>query len=150
MGIIAGRTRLCCYFGLVIVSLFTLCGCGPSGPQCVPVSGKVTFNGGKVPGPGFIYFNIDISSGAASSRPGTAEFDADGNYTTKSFVPGDGLLPGKYVLRVDCWKTPPNMDGKPIVSYIPDKYQNAAQSGLTLTVEPDLKPVTFNIDLTSR
>ena len=126
-----------------------LSGCGPDGPRCIPVSGKVTLDGGKPPGPGFIYFNTD-SKGGGSTRPGTAEFDADGNYIAKSFVPGDGLLPGKYVLRIDCWKTPPNMDGKPVISFIPDKYQDAAKSGLTLTVDPDSKAVTYDIALTSK
>ncbi|MBA4187850.1 MAG: hypothetical protein C0467_07515 [Planctomycetaceae bacterium] len=115
----------------------------------MPVSGRVSLDGGKVPGPGFIYFNTDSGTGG-SSRPGTAEFDADGNYTAKTYIPGDGLLPGKYVIRVDCWKTAPNMDGKPVVSFIPDRYQNAAKSDLTLTVEPDSKSITFNIDLLSR
>jgi hypothetical protein len=139
-------TRLGLAVGLAL--LLVLCGCD-SGPKTIPVSGKVTFNGGKPPGPGSIYFNTDSQAGG-STRPGTAEFDADGNYTTKTFTPGDGLLPGKYVLRVDCWKMPPNMDGKPVVSFIPDKYQDAAKSGLTLTVEPNAKPITFNIDLTSQ
>jgi len=136
-------------FVVVQCLLALLGGCGPDVPKCIPVSGKVTFEGGKPPGPGFIYFNTD-SQGGGSTRPGTAEFDADGNYTAKSFIPGDGLLPGKYVLRVDCWKTPPNMDGKPVESFISNKYQDAAKSGLTLTVEPDAKAVTYDIALTSK
>lgn len=126
--------------------LLAVSGCS-SEPKCIPVTGKVTFDGQKPPGPGSIYFNTDSTAGG-SSRPGLAEFDAEGNYTAKTFTPGDGLLPGKYVIRVDCWKTPPNMEGKPVVSFIPDKYQDAAKSGLTLTVEPDSKPITFDIKLT--
>src|SRR5262249_50360579 len=117
---IAVARSLCLVLGLLF-----LCGCS-SGPKCVPVSGKVTLDGQKVPGPGFIYFNTDSGAGG-SARPGTAEFDADGNYTAQTFTPGDGLLPGKYVVRVDCWQTPPNMDGKPVVSYIPQKYQDSAK-----------------------
>jgi hypothetical protein len=114
------------------------------------VSGKVTLDGEKVPGPGYIYFTIDSTGKEGISRPGTAEFDAEGNYKVTSFEPGDGLMPGKYLLRVDCWKTPPNMDGKPVVSFIPQKYQDAAQSGLELNVEPNSKPITFDIKLTSK
>ncbi|MBY0459702.1 MAG: hypothetical protein K2V38_20475 [Gemmataceae bacterium] len=141
--------RLPALVGPSAVLLLAL-GCGSGEPRCVPVSGKVTFDGGKVPGPGFIYFTTDGTGAAGTSRPGTAEFDADGNYRAKTFVDGDGLLPGKYVLRVDCWKTPPNMDGKPVVSFIPARYQDAAQSQLTLTVEPGSKPITFNIELLSK
>ena len=129
--------------------LTVLIGCSNS-PRCIPVSGTVTLDGAKVPGPGFIYFTTDGGAKDALSRPGTAEFDANGNYKVKTFVPGDGLMPGTYVLRVDCWKTPPNMEGKPVISFLPQKYQDAATSGLTLTVEPDARPITFDIRLTSK
>jgi hypothetical protein len=124
-------------------------GCGPSGPQCVPVSGRVTLDGAKPPGPGTIYFNPEAADGAPL-RPAIGDFDADGNYSAKSFTPGDGLLPGKYVIRVDCYKTPPNMEGKPVVSYLPPRYRNPSESGLSLVVAPGAGPVTFNVDLSSR
>ncbi|MBN9122593.1 MAG: hypothetical protein J0I06_26170 [Planctomycetes bacterium] len=135
---------------LVPVLVLLAAGCGPDGPKCVPVSGKVTLDGGKVPGPGFIYFTTDGSGKEGISRPGTAEFDTEGNYRAMTFAPGDGLLPGKYLLRVDCWKTAPNLEGKPTVSFLPQRYQNAAQSKLELTVEPGAKPVTYNIELSSK
>ncbi|WP_439627821.1 hypothetical protein [Gemmata sp.] len=131
--------------------MLTAPGCGPSGPQCVPVSGRVTLDGAKPPGPGTIYFNPESAATEGSPlRPATGDFDAEGNYTAKSFVPGDGLLPGKYVIRVDCYKSPPNMEGKPVVSFLPPRYRNPNESGLTLAVEPGAPPVTFNIDLSSR
>lgn len=125
-------------------------GCGSNTPKCIPVSGKVTLDGARVPGPGFIYFNLGEPEQTGLARPGTAEFDAEGNYQATTFKPRDGLMPGKYVLRVDCWKTPPNMEGKPVVSFLPQKYQDAAKSGLALTVEPEAKSKTFNIDLKSQ
>ncbi len=140
------RLRGLVLFGAILVAA----GCGSGEPKCIPVSGKVTLDGGKVPGPGFIYFTTDGTGKVITSRPGTAEFDAEGNYRAQSFVPGDGLLPGKYTLRVDCWKTAPNMDGKPVVSFLPRRYQDASQSKLELNVEQDAKPVTYNIDLLSK
>lgn len=142
---IAHCRRVC---WLILVSL-ALTGCGSKSPKCIPVSGKVTLDGEKVPGPGYIYFTIDSTGMDGISRPGTAEFDADGNYKVTSFEPGDGLMPGKYLLRVDCWKTPPNMEGKPVESFLPQKYQDASRSGLELVVEAKSKPVTFDIKLTS-
>ena len=138
--------------GLValFVALALVAGCGSDGPKCVRVSGKVTLDGGPVPGPGFIYFTTDGTGKETISRPGTAEFDAEGNYRAQTFEPGDGLLPGKYLLRVDCWKSPPNMAGKPVVSFLPQRYQNAATSKLELTVESGSKPITHNIDLSSK
>src|SRR5262245_22206984 len=97
----------------LLLSIIFASGCGSNTPQCIPVSGTVTLDGKKVPGPGFIYFNPKSSGEGTASRPGTAEFDADGHYRATTFVRGDGLLPAKYVLRVDCWKVEPNLQGKP-------------------------------------
>lgn len=79
---------------LVLIALAA--GCGTGEPKCIPVSGKVTLDGGKVPGPGFIYFTTDGTGKVVTSRPGTAEFDAEGNYRAQTFTTGDGLLPGVY------------------------------------------------------
>ena len=136
--------------GVVLLGGLVLLGCGPDGPRTVPVSGTVTLDGEKVPGPGYIYFNSTTPGSGGPSRPGTAEFDATGRFTTTTYAPGDGLLPGAYALRVDCWKTPPNMEGKPLVSFIPAKYQDAAKSGLTLTVDPAARSMTFDVKLTSK
>lgn len=133
---------------LIGIAAFALAGCS-QGPQCVPVSGKVTFNGGPVPGPGYIYFTTDPGKDGFA-RPGVAEFDATGAYRAQTFVKGDGLLPGKYVLRVDCWKSPPNMEGKPVVSFLPNKYQNPTQSGLELEVKPDSRAITFDVPLADK
>ena len=134
--------------GALLLSIVFLQGCSNT-PRCIPVSGTVTLDGGKVPGPGFIYFTIDSTGKESISRPATAAFDADGKFKATSFVAGDGLMPGHYRLRVDCWETAPNMEGKPIVSFLQPKYQDAAKSGLELIVEPDAKPITFDINLTS-
>ena len=125
-------------------------GCSNS-PRCIPVSGTVTLDDAKVPGPGFIYFTTAAAGQeGVSSRPGTAAFDADGRYTATTFAPGDGLLPGTYNLRVDCWQTAPNMEGKPVVSFIPARYQNAASSELVLTVNQDARQITFDVKLKSK
>jgi hypothetical protein len=136
--------------GTLLIALVFFGGCGRNSPTCVPVSGTVTLDGDKVPGPGYIYFTSVSAGKGGASRPGTAEFDADGRYRAKTFVAGDGLLPGKYALRVDCWKTVPNLEGKPSVSFLPQKYQNPPTSNLELTVAADASPITFDIRLTSK
>jgi len=137
--------------GFIVANLALCLGCGSSGPRCVSVSGTVTLDGGKVPGPGFIYFTMTESGEAGIVRPGTTEFDANGYYSNvTTFKSGDGLMPGKYQLRVDCYKTPPNMEGKPVVSFIPQKYQDASKSGLNLTVPGDVSRLTYDVALTSK
>ena len=136
-------------WGMLLFRAMLLQGCSNS-PRCIPVSGTVTLDGGPVPGPGFIYFTIDSTGKEGVSRPANAPFDADGKFKATSFVAGDGLMPGHYHLRVDCWKTAPNMDGIPVVSYLPAKYRDASKSGLELIVAaPVRQPIVFDIKLSS-
>jgi hypothetical protein len=93
-------------------------GCGPDRPLTIPVSGQVTFVGQPPPAPGRIYFQ-PLDAGGGNTRPGSAEFDVDGRFTATSYEEGDGLLPGRYRVQIDCWKTPPREEGTPGVSHIP-------------------------------
>ena len=122
-------------------------GCGGGRPQPVPVSGKVTVAGKAPPAGGAVWFTPEEAASGFPMRPGIGDFAADGAYQAKTFAPGDGLLPGRYKLRIDCWKTPPNMEGKPKQSYLPAKYLNPQQSGLELNVQPGADPITFDIDI---
>jgi hypothetical protein len=55
------------------------------------------------------------------NRPGRADFDTSGKFVARSFQDGDGLVPGRYRVLVECWKVVP-VDGKPGVSYIASGY----------------------------
>ena len=114
----------------------------------VKVSGKVTVDGQQPPGPGVVTFSVVKPADGFPNRPCMAKFGTDGAYVATSFKPGDGILPGTYTVAVECYETPPNMDGKPVKSYINEKYLNPATSGLELTVEPNSRPVVFDIQLT--
>lgn len=113
----------------------------------VPVSGKVTMNGGKVPGPGTLWFTIDEAAPGFPSRPATGDFDAEGNYSAKTFEAGDGLIPGKYGIRIDCWEVPPTMGGPPSKSFIPAKYQSPQTSELAVEITPGEDAKTVDIDI---
>lgn len=121
-------------------------GCGnPHGT--VKVSGTVTVNGAPPPGPGTVTFTTVTAASGFPTRPAMAKFDTDGEYTTTSYEPGDGLIPGTYKVAVECYETPPNMEGKRVKSYIDAKYMNGETSGLELSVEPKSRPIKFDIDL---
>ncbi len=122
-------------------------GCGnPHG--CVKVSGTITLNGGNPPGPGAVTFTVVEPAEGFPNRPTMAKFDTDGFYRVTTYDPGDGILPGSYMISIECYETPPNMDGKPIKSYIHNKYLSPKTSGFELNVEPNSKPITFDIPLT--
>ena len=99
----------------------------------VPVQGKITFGGKAWPKEGMLYFLPVEAPAGVSKRPGAALFDREGNFRAGSFGKGDGLLPGRYKITVECWEVAPSMEGPPAKSYVPAKYQNAATSDLELT-----------------
>ena len=140
-GLFSGRALL---IGVACVAAL---GCGNKRPPTVPVSGKVTIDGKAPPAGGTVWFTPDEAAAGFAMRPGTGDFGADGAFQAKTFVPGDGLLPGHYRVRIDCWKVAPNMEGKRTQSYLPAKYQNPQESGLELTVKPDDDPLTFNVEI---
>ena len=107
--------------------LATLCmavtiGCGTDRPDTVKASGTVTFDGGKPPAGGMIFFAPITVAEGFPRRPGRATFDTDGTFTVTSFSDGDGLVPGTYRVSVECWQTPPDAAGTPGISYVADDF----------------------------
>jgi hypothetical protein len=127
--------------------VWAFAGCGPARPQTVPVSGKVTFDGGRVPGPGRLYFTVAEPAEGFPSRPGIAAFSENGQFNVTTFVDGDGLMPGRYRIGIECWKVPPTMEGPPAESYLPVKYQSPLTTGWEITVEPKSPPVYIELDV---
>lgn len=127
-----------------------LAGCGSDLPQTVPVTGTVTFDGAAPPGPGIVYFLPQEAAAGFPSRPGSGDFDAQGKYSATTFAPRDGLMPGKYTVYIECWQTPPNMEGKPVKSYVPKKFQDAQTSGMKLDVAPGSRSIEQNFEVVSK
>jgi hypothetical protein len=133
-------------FLVAAVGLLGIIGCG-SKHGTVPVSGTVTVNDQPPPGAGTVLFTVVEPAAGFPNRPAMAKFDESGEFSVTSYEPGDGLIPGSYKVAVECYETPPNMDGKPVKSYIDEKYMSGATSGFELTVEPGSKPIQFDVQL---
>jgi hypothetical protein len=85
-----------------------IAGCSDNGLPMVPVYGKVTFAGGPPPKPGSITFSpISIEPGLPN-RPGTAQFDTNGEFQVTSFKKNDGLVAGTYQANIACWLKSPS------------------------------------------
>lgn len=117
----------CTAIAFLLTACLPMWGCGSSHDlPLVPVSGRVTFDGGPCPGDGSITFSqiSDSGNSAHPSRPGRARFQADGQFEVTSFAPGDGLLPGRYRVRITCIRGVPPL-GQPIedYSFVPSNYQ---------------------------
>src|SRR5438067_6330115 len=115
---------------ILAASLLLTSGCGSNLPKTIRVSGRVTFDGGAPPGPGTVYFLPQQAAEGFPSRPATGDFDKEGHFKATTFEPGDGLMPGKYTMHIECYETPPNMHGKVVKRLVPQKYQSAETRGL--------------------
>lgn len=135
-------------FGWMLLWLATLAGCGTD-HGTIPVHGIVTLDGSPPPGPGKVMFTQIEGAPGVPHRPGFALFDASGRFQAQTFKPGDGLFAGKYGVAVECWEVAPNMEGKAVKSFIPDRYLNPSHSGFELTLSPGASATTFDIPLKS-
>lgn len=132
--------RLALLIGLIAL---LLAGCGgPSRPPTVKVTGKVTFKGGAPPAEGTIYFNpVSVAEGLPR-RPGSGPFDAEGNFVVTSFEDGDGLVPGTYRVRVECWKSSSGYTNEREESYVPRTFEPPE-----LVVDADEEMVEYSVDV---
>jgi hypothetical protein len=126
---------------LAAVTISWFCaGCSRS--DLVPVSGRIAMGGQGMPNEGMLYFLPDytdkkaVADGGPKARPGIAKFGMDGKFTVMT-QSNAGLLPGTYLVSVECWKSLPEISGPPPVSLVAKKFQSAAESGLKLIVKPD-------------
>lgn len=136
-------------------------GCGTASESgLVPVSGRITLNGGPWPRPGKITF-VPKGGDGSKLRPASADFDTNGDFTVSSFDGNKGLYPGDYWISVECWEELPGManpnavkgeEGKkslvmsPGKSAVPKIYQSHETSKLSLKVESSGSPAaSFDI-----
>lgn len=131
-------SRLAGHWARLALLTLLFAGCDGGGPTIVPVRGKITFNGGPWPHPGGLFLLPVQAASNEPLAPGFANFDVNGNFVAECNS-GEGLVPGKYQVAVQCWTLPPDdtrPDNPKGISCVPDKYRNSATSGLEFTVDP--------------
>ena len=67
-----------------------------------------------------------------------------------TYEPGDGLMPGSYTVYIECWETAPNMEGKPVKSFVPKKFQSGETSGFELEVTAKDSSLQMNFDVVTK
>jgi len=131
---------------LVLIGLATavvLTGCGPDRPETIRVQGTVTFDGKAAPAEGMVYFAPVEAAEGLPRRPGQGPFDTSGEYDVTSFGEGDGLVPGSYRVRVECWKVPPSMESPGAAeSYVAADYEPE-----TIEISADSGSQTIDLDV---
>ena len=107
-------------------------GCGGPGidkPPLAPVTGAVTFKGQPL-AKGEIFFN------PAEGRPARGAIENGQIVNVYTFVPGDGAPVGDLQVAVFATELDSSdPSGMAVKSLIPEKYNDAAKSGLTAKVE---------------
>ncbi|MFO0897139.1 MAG: hypothetical protein U0836_06870 [Pirellulales bacterium] len=88
----------------VAACMVALSGCGRSSLEMVPVEGVVAFKAAQTPEAATVYFSPVEPAPGLPRRPGTGKLAADGSFKAASFKPGDGLVPGKYRIKVECFR----------------------------------------------
>jgi hypothetical protein len=136
--------------GWLLVFSVGLVGCGSNMPETIDIEGRVTIDGAAPPAGGIVYFLPVEAAPGFPTRPGTGDFGPDGVLSVTTFEQGDGLMPGKYQITVECWDAEPVMGGPPSKSYLARKYQNATTSGLTVDVASGAGSQTLDLPLTSK
>ena len=135
------------YAALVCATTVFLVGCGPKMPETVRASGRVTYAGGDWPNEGMLYFASLGDGSGQVLRPTSAHFGRDGAFEVTSFTQGDGMVPGRYVVTIECWKTPPSMTGSPGVSAVPAKYRNQKTSDFLVEIETGQSSIEITFDV---
>ncbi|MGO9108795.1 MAG: hypothetical protein ACLP9L_06140, partial [Thermoguttaceae bacterium] len=105
-------------------------GCNRGISGLVPVSGKLTYNGGPWPKTGSINFS-PLPVEGKKLLPAMAHVEKDGAFVVKS-ADSLGLRPGEYLVTIRCWLETPsdNESGK---SALPERYSSPNTSKLKLT-----------------
>ncbi len=123
-------------------------GCGGADrPTTVPINGKVTLNKGTWPIAGTLFFLPLEPATGLPRRAATAKFETDGAFETPcSWTEGDGVVPGRYKVYVECWKVRPTRAGPPPVGYTTPKYQSGATSDIEVEITEESADKTYEWD----
>lgn len=113
---------------LVILTAFFF-GCGKGDPH-VPVTGTLKFADGTVPKGFERYITFQPKPGGPGTKGASSMIADDGTYSLRTLRPGDGALPGNYVVTVHVVDS--IHDGKSLVAR---KFTDASTTPLKATVD---------------
>lgn len=135
------RRRLTQYsLGLALACLI---GCSHGDIPSIPVKGKILFAGAKPTAPVTVTFVPLETENQWPKIPGTAVIAEDGTYHAVTEQAGRGLIPGRYVVNIECWKQPPTMEAPTGVSYLPPDFRPAQE----LVVKSSDKQVEYDLQI---
>ncbi len=129
---------------ILIVSLTTLVGCGPGGPETADVSGTITLDG-KPLQDAEVYF-----SPVEGGRTAVGRTDESGTYELHFTASKSGAMLGAHEVAISTFTEPSADDdgnsvpGKP--ELVPKKYRSGGESALTVEVQSGSNTLDFELD----
>lgn len=129
-------SRLRVVLGPLLV--FAAVGCGTGRPAVVPASGRVLMNGKPLVGVGGFVRVVPVNARVAIG----AIDKATGGFTLTTFERDDGCVRGTHGVAVIANA----MEGERLVWILPEKYADAATSGLTVTVDGPSADLTIELE----
>ena len=113
----------------VLLLALALAGCGRGDPH-VPVTGTVKFSDGSVPKGEIATITFQPVSAGPGAKGASSMIAEDGSFSLRTLKPGDGALPGDYLVTVHV------MDGYPQgKSVVADVFTKASSTPLKETVD---------------
>lgn len=132
--------------GAVVFAIQWLSGCsgGSDRPVTVAVEGEVTWNQDALKSGTITFYPKDGKTG----RTATGTIDARGQFQMMTYSPGDGVIPGEYQVSVRAYAEPVDPNAKTEGTRIlPDKFYDAAKSGLNASIKADEETQIVNFAL---
>ena len=120
-----------------LLALPLLSACNQQGtPGCVPAAGIVTLNGEPVEEASVIFAPQDTTGAQSAS----AKTDKNGKFVVTTVKPGDGMLPGEYLVLITkttvSGEKSKDGDDRQIVNHLPPKYGSKGTSDLKVSIPP--------------
>lgn len=114
---------------ILLLPVVLVLGCGKGSPH-IPVTGTLKFADGTVPKGFERYITFQPTPGGPGTKGASSLIADDGTFSLRTVRPGDGALPGSYVVTVHAVDAV--RDGKSVVA---QKFTSASTTPLKATVE---------------
>ncbi len=124
-----GRIRL---HLLVLLMAVAACGCKRSGKVYVPVTGTLKFADGSVPKGVERLIAFQPNPMGPGTKGASGAFGDDGTYSLRTIKPGDGAMPGDYLVTVQVFDSSSNRK-----SMVANKFTTVTTTPLKATVTAD-------------
>lgn len=126
----------------IILFTIAVAGCGGNGVSTKRVKGSITFQGAPPPKAGGVVFTPVERTAELPMREARGDMDANGKFTLTTFEEGDGVIPGKYRVKITCWRETPTLATSETANYVPPDFAPE----LVVGVDDD-EPVSIVIDV---